>query len=550
MRLALRTLVVLPVLAAAVPASAARYLYASAAQGQRVDIYAVDPASGGIGGRVDFAPVGGPSPRRVIVDDRAHACTLYVASSDRVEAFRVRKDGSLKLIGGTDPIPGMDPRDIALDPQGRYLYVPQAGPSRIAAYALESSGEKKGAPAKDFDSCVQGPIANKYETIQAASGRVYASSVGTTTRIETFDIAADGTLRGKTCSQGATLCQCTDADGDGICDSGTTTDGCVPCNPATVPTGFACNPKRLQSTLPTQCHPDPRLSEAFTVVTGTDETSETGFYLCPTSFSKDDCRNPSTNRPRVSCPTSLKYQDQFTGSSSFVVTGDQILVSQRAPKRVASLRLLRTGEATGVGTAGELTPFVCKDPSKPKGDPDRFFYCIGEQDRIARTEKKGYVRHKYVCEVKRQHASGPNLAYSTIALDSNTNTLFGVRFSDDRIDAFPLVAKADGDIIDQTVSCDRPTYRQGELTLANGPAARTAKDLAASPFRIAVDHGVVYAAGGLNNRIQAFRFSRKGDKRRVTMDSKPFSESQELDKSFPNDVVVAVPSTDDGACPR
>ena len=188
---------VVAALLAASPAHADRILYATANDqtnggANRVDGFCVR----GDGG---LAPVpshqiqtNGILPRRLLVRARPDGTgVLYVAERDRVEAFSIRPGGGLQRMNATQPIKNMIPRDIALSPDGRTIYVPQPERDRVVAYPLEDDGSFTQLAADDARlTCIQGQVGSKYDNVIPADSLLYVSAPGTN-RVEIFDVADD-----------------------------------------------------------------------------------------------------------------------------------------------------------------------------------------------------------------------------------------------------------------------------------------------------------------------------------------------------------------------
>src|SRR5690349_2957648 len=98
----MRILVVLVALATVVsPARAGSILYATAASVQRVDGFCIrndGSLAPTASTQVDTA---GDGPRRLVVGPNG---VLYVAETDRVEAFRIGRRGGLVRVGETKPL--------------------------------------------------------------------------------------------------------------------------------------------------------------------------------------------------------------------------------------------------------------------------------------------------------------------------------------------------------------------------------------------------------------------------------------------------------------
>ncbi|HJQ84506.1 MAG TPA: hypothetical protein VKA21_10545 [Candidatus Binatia bacterium] len=191
----LQTLRVLALVLCVVPAAhGAAILYATAATRARVDGFCIR-ADGSLARTPKVqAPTAGAEPRRLFIGANG---VLYVAEIDRVEAFRINANGTLKPLGGTGPVvnPNMNPLDVALSPDGSKLYVPQNGRDRIVAYDLDAEGRPILADSgPDFRSCIQGPFDSRYQRLQVRDGYLYVTSASLSGQISVFPLAADGSL--------------------------------------------------------------------------------------------------------------------------------------------------------------------------------------------------------------------------------------------------------------------------------------------------------------------------------------------------------------------
>ena len=105
-------------------------------------------------------------------------------------------DGGLRRIERTDVVADGDARDAAVSPDGRMLYVPNRGSGRVVGYPIGDDG----APAREFVTCVQGPLSARYQQVVVNGSRLYVSRyaglTGGSGRIDVFGIAPDGTLSG------------------------------------------------------------------------------------------------------------------------------------------------------------------------------------------------------------------------------------------------------------------------------------------------------------------------------------------------------------------
>jgi len=166
------------------PALAGSILYATAASQQRIDGFCL-AADGALAATpsVQIGTLGG-LPRRVLVGNGV----LYVAEVDRIEAFAISAHGGLRSLGGTRPVTNLDPQDLALNPDGKTLYVTHQG--FLEAFALNADGSLPDS----FTSCVQGERTNLFLDAQATSGLLYVSADDIPGRIAIYRLNLDGSL--------------------------------------------------------------------------------------------------------------------------------------------------------------------------------------------------------------------------------------------------------------------------------------------------------------------------------------------------------------------
>lgn len=182
------------------PARAHSILYATAASQSRIDGFCLR----GDGSMAPAASVrigtAGPEPRRVKVvsfDLEGTTQALYVAERDRIEVFRIGRNGGLAHIGSTGHVKFMDARDFEVDPVRRKLYVPQRGKDRITAYTLDAEGKPVRASTQGgFTSCLQGPLVSGYLNVRIDTTKdlLYVSSDSIPGRIDIHRIGPDGEL--------------------------------------------------------------------------------------------------------------------------------------------------------------------------------------------------------------------------------------------------------------------------------------------------------------------------------------------------------------------
>jgi 6-phosphogluconolactonase (cycloisomerase 2 family) len=178
------TLGLAAVLLAAQGAGAGSILYATAATTGAVDGFCIRPDGSLAPTPKVHVATGGPQPRRLLVAND----TLYVAEVDRIEAFPIGGGGVLKSPSSTKVTQNLDPRDLALAPDGKTLYATHH--AYVSAYALAADG---GLP-KEFTSCVEGIAAANYLNVQVANGLLYVSADDAPGRIEVYGLNCDGSV--------------------------------------------------------------------------------------------------------------------------------------------------------------------------------------------------------------------------------------------------------------------------------------------------------------------------------------------------------------------
>jgi 6-phosphogluconolactonase (cycloisomerase 2 family) len=176
---------------AAAPARADQILYATAATAGRIDGFCLHDSGSLVPTPRFQVSTGGLRPRRLLVANNI----LYVAETDRVEAYRIGTHGGLVRVGSTKVLHKMHPDDLELSPDGTVLYVPQRALIRVAAYRLGPDG----APENDFSSCIQGPIGAGFSNLLVHNGLLYVSSTGSAGSISIFKLGADGSLPSTGC---------------------------------------------------------------------------------------------------------------------------------------------------------------------------------------------------------------------------------------------------------------------------------------------------------------------------------------------------------------
>jgi hypothetical protein len=171
-------------LLAAEPALAGTILYATAASQQRIDGFCLGADGALAATPTQHANTVGVLPRRLLVSNGV----LYVAEVDQIQAFRIGAHGELLPHSVTDSVAHLEPKDLALNPDGKTLYVTHQG--FLEAFALDAEGRLP----PHFTSCVQGENINDFLDAQVANGLLYVSADDSSGRIAIYRLNADGSL--------------------------------------------------------------------------------------------------------------------------------------------------------------------------------------------------------------------------------------------------------------------------------------------------------------------------------------------------------------------
>jgi 6-phosphogluconolactonase (cycloisomerase 2 family) len=192
MRVLVRLLATAVLAAGPALAASEAILYATASSEHRIDGFRINCQGG-----LDESPLpantfetGGRNPRRLLVAQIGAGKVLYVAERDRVEALEIGEHGALRRVGRTTVQPNMDPRDMAVSPDGTRLYVTQRGLQRVGAYPLGPDG----APTGDISSCVLGSRSIGFQHVRAQNGLLYVTAEGYPGRISVYQLDATGDI--------------------------------------------------------------------------------------------------------------------------------------------------------------------------------------------------------------------------------------------------------------------------------------------------------------------------------------------------------------------
>lgn len=223
---------------------------------------------------------------------------------------------------------------------------------------------------------------------------------------------------------------------------------------------------------------------------------------------------------------------RLNGAGALAMQDDILYVSERFRRAISAFALC----------PADGQPVVCTDPPATGKKGDRCTCPDSNSDRDpdvddlcppfgfsvdAKFNDQGLctVRFRQPRLAKNGGRTTSDIRYNamTLAQGMNGSTLLGAQFLDGRIDGYRL--KSDG-------------------RLPKTPTQRTRDNFRTSPFNMFVyrpsgvspanSAGVLYVGAGDINRVQAYRLFANGNLR----DRTPFSETDVLDDTFPNEVTV------------
>jgi hypothetical protein len=404
-------------------------------------------------------------------------------------------------------------------------------------------------------SCVLGPVPSQWEDTKATSGLLYTTRA--VSRGETFVYRlasngdfADGVVtvsrsigpetnptqcpRMRGCTTGATCFVDAGCAAGQRCVSGACVDLSGPectknkdCASGQKCVAFSpCNQDGKMYVVPsTDC------------TAGVVLTDDTGQPITPPATANNPSPNPLTVRGQIE---PYARRRRLNGASALVLKDNLLYVSERFRKAISVFSLCPAGgqppicpDDTTTGEKGE--PCTCPDANRD-GVPDVPDLCPpGGFSVDAKENADGVctVRNRQPRLAKHGGRTRSNIRYNAMVLaqGSSASTILGSQFLDGRLDGYRL--KSDG-------------------RLPRQPTRRTKGNFRTSPFRLffyrpadlspAESAGVVYVGAGDIDRVQAYRLDRNG----LPKDKDPFSQTDTLADTFPNDVTVAeLP----GTCP-
>lgn len=442
---------------------------------------------------------------------------LYARETDRIEAFNIGCDGTLgTLLFTIGDFIGLGVRGIAFSTNQRKLYAADRRRDRILAYDIRTPDDGIepacqffpncgattdvpccGVPANNyFTSCIRGVQQANWEDMLLrtnANGQeilyVSADSSFVNDRIYTFTLDEKGDFIEP------------EPPKDDGSDSATTIACCGP-NAIDEIDNPCCDPTDIESQC---CDPNnPIVIEQggcvadVTTTTSTSTTTTTNAPGQTTTTTEPECAN---------CRSPQRVLRKKNGEKPAVAEIRQAGAMALGPNQIpadirAELGIDDTGDVLYI--SGRFKDRIIGWGFTNNG--------VLTQERLTRT--KSVAR------------------YGAITFSPGTSGspghIFGTVFADGRVDAFSLDAKnrkADG-------NPRTPGF------IRSKPGIRTVKDLRKSPVRMTVDDPVtptvLYVAAGLSDRVEAFRLNASG----TLASQEPFSRTQDINNSFPNDVVV------------
>jgi hypothetical protein len=463
------------VLLAAQAACAASILYATAATTGGVDGFCIRGD-----GSLSPAPkvhvdTAGAQPRRLLVAND----TLYVAEVDRIEAFRIGASGALRLL--TTTMVKADPRDMALNPDGKTLYVTHRG--FISAFRVNRTGDNTdggllpeetcaGAPPGCIPtpSCVQGVASANYLDLQVTNGLLYASADDAPGRIEVYGLNCDGSLP-------------------------------EPLDGLPRPPQAGCNPS---------AQPPPETPQI-------------------------DCGPPNKKHAAKAPIWPYSERTKIQKPKALIVSGEMIYVEERANRRLIAFRLQPDGT-------------FC-DKKKNRTDKNDILSedCTGfDQLPSKKCARKQAKKQRQQCVAT---ATSEVLQYEGVVLHPSGESLIGAQFFKGRVDSYRLQPDERlGRCADGTTHCTTenegtdcvgqtpPACTEPRTKLPTNPTVQSEQDARMTPVRLVVDGNRVYVAGGELNRVVAYYLTGAG----VLASQQPFSRTDEVKDSFPNDVAISM----------
>jgi hypothetical protein len=397
-------------------------------------------------------------------------------------------------------------------------------------------------------SCVLGPVPSEWEDLKAATGLVYTSRAVTRGEVFVYQLVANGNFADGNVVVTETI------GGDVNPTQCTRSKGCTTGMACSVDAGCVGGPGEVQRcvagscvNLSAACERDRDCTQGQTCEAfGPCDQNGKAYVVqsedCTTAIVLTDMNGQPITRPATAndpSPNPLTVRGQIepyarrrrlNGASALILRGEILYVSERFRRAISALELCPAGGQPPVcpGTQGKKgTRCTCPDANRD-GIPDVPDLCpAGGFSVDAKVNADGVctVRDRQPRLAKRGGRTESDIRYNAMILAQGmtASTILGAQFLDGRIDGYRL--KDDG-------------------RLPREPTRRTSGNFRTSPFHVFVyrppdvrpddSAGVLYVGAGDADRVQAYRLDRNG----LPRDRNPFSESETLSDTFPNDVTI------------
>jgi len=464
------------------PAGAGRMLYASAASDDRIDGFCLR-RDGTIEGtprvRMD---INGTQPRRLIVADGVGSApdgvhdVLFVVEADRVEAFQIGDNGGLSFIGRTRPRARSGPRDAAISLSTTTQMI--YVPDRSRSRIL---GHALPLPRNSS----QEPEPDFKTCIQSRRGAGLQNLVIPDDQPRRLYISSSG-------GNGRIDVFGIDEDGNLFGANGNDENG----DPIPVytdcATGDAVTTTTVTTTTVTTTSTATSAESTTTTIVPTESTTTTAVFAGSTTTTV-----VSHGTTTTTATPPLSGRRKIFDVKTFAVSGNLLYAEDRGRKRIRAFELNDDGSFV---TPDDADGDTSCEPTKKGG----FCKAASKTNRVANYQQILLFRP------------------TEIGTESRT-AILGTQFFRGRIDSYAL----------DPVNGFLPKHaRISHADLRLTPVRLTAAD------NLNGKGATVYVAAGEFDRIIAYRLRNDGTLQ--GKGAKPFSQTDEQDDSFPNDVAIAM----------
>jgi hypothetical protein len=419
-----------------------------------------------------------------------------------VQAFKISPGGFLEEAekGNTSEQDALDPRDLAVSPSKKRLYVASHGLNRIAAYEIDSA--TGGFVDDEPVSCAIGRGDAQY--VALAVGPDPGSSVGgaflyasseTSGRVDVYPLNADGDiLEVETAADNTSITECLDE-------------------------GKCLRPKVTTTVSSCKCPDDTPVATTTTTSTTLSGQGSTTTTLAPPADLAIRCAESSAKageRPPPTQPASRR--DGLGQPKAIILDGDMLYVEQRFRKKITAFKL-----SNGL--------FCDSDVQCPGFDP------MGS-DKCKRKQQKRINNGKMPRQCAADSTPESNQYEDIVKF---RQSILGTQFFKNRVDSYRLKP-------DDPNGPFTKHHSESEVDVRITPVRATAVSVLAirgecsdtdpaRPCDCPADDkcGVLYVAAGSLDRVSAYALFANGKMGRT-----PFDMTDEQTGSFPNDVAVVV----------